>query len=296
MTDVLKLVQAFEWRGERYPVLSRSVSFSHDGARHKFQFADDEIVEQLGAQSLTFSYTLALREDIAKGDYRALFREGYPRLFRDMRNREPGYLVDQFLGRYRCVPVSFSDDVDINKRDGTDVRVEFIHSPEPGAAEQVQPPPTIGGLKTDAGALDAELSRVDWQQEPSPEPTTDPLNFVAGIGGQIDANRGKAVAALHDFAGRCEKADAALERVANPDYAQLQAALRRNRMNAIDAAKKAQDPTKVVVRVAQNQARGVSVVAAEFGMTIEDLIKLNPSFARSPFIPAGTVVNVYKRK
>lgn len=296
MTDVLKLLQAFEWRGQRYPLLARSVSFSHDGARHKFQFQDDEFIEQLGAQSLTFGYTIPLREDIAKGGYTDLFLRGYPTLFRDMRNREPGFLVDPILGRFRCVPTSFSDEVDVNKRDGTDVRVEFIHSPDPAAAEQAQPPPTLGGISTDAGKLDAELELVNWEQEPSPEPTTDPLNLVAGIGGQIQANQGKVVAALNDFADRCEKADAALERVENPDYTPLQAALRRNRMNAIDAAKRAQDPTKTIVRIARNQSRGVSTVAAEFGMTVEDLIKLNPSLARSPFVPAGTVINVYKRK
>ncbi len=295
MTDLLAFLQRFSWRGAEYPVLARSVSFSHEGARHKFQYQDDELIEQLGAQSLTFSYTLAMREDIAKGPYVRLFREGYPKLFRDMRNREPGVLVDPILGTFRCTPMSFSDEVDIGKRDGTDVRVEFVHTPEQGSTEDQKPAPTINGLKTDAGALDAELTTVDWKQEPSPEPTVDPLDAVSGIGGQIDAQRSKTIAALNDFAFRCEKAHDALDRVEDPKNAQLQAALRRNRMNARDAAKRASDPTKRIVQIIQKQARGISTVAAEFGMTVEALLKLNPSFAGNPFIPAGAAVNIVKK-
>lgn len=297
MTDVLALLPPFEWRGFRYPVLARSVSFSHDGARHKLQFRDDEFVEQLGAQSLTFSYTLAMREDIFKGKagYESLFTVGYPRLFKDMRDRTRGSLVDLALGTFVCVPTSFSDDMDPQKRDGTDVRVEFMHSPDPDAQFVEEPAPTIEGLKTDANAMDAELATVNWEQEPSPEPTVDPLNAVSGVEGQFNANRGKAVAALHDFAYKCEKVDSSLERLENPDNAQLQAAARRNRMNALDAAKRAQDPTKKIVAILQKEARGVSVIAAQFGMTIEAFIRLNPSLARSPFVPAGTIVSVVKK-
>jgi hypothetical protein len=143
VTDIFPLLQLFSWRGNEYPLLARSVSFAHEGAPSRIQYRDNEFVEQLGAHSLTFGYTIPTREDIAKGPYRALFREGYYNLFRDMRNREPGELVDPFLGVFQCVPVRFEDDTDINKRDGTDVRLEFMHSPNIDGAEY-EPAPTLG--------------------------------------------------------------------------------------------------------------------------------------------------------
>jgi hypothetical protein len=297
MSDLLKLLAPFEWRGRKYPVIARSVSFSHDGARHKYQYRDDEAIEQLGAQSLTFSYTLAMREDIFKGKagYEHLFTVGYPTLFRDMRDRTRGPLVDLALGTFICVPTSFSDDMDPQKRDGTDVRVEFVHSPDPDAQFVEESPPTIQGLKSDAAAMDAELAKVDWEQEESPEPTVDPLSAISGVGAQAEAQFGKTTAALEDVAFRCAKVEQQIDRAENPDLWPLQRALRANRYNAIKASKRAKDPTKKVVQIAHGESRPLSVVAAEFGMTIEQLIQLNPSFAGRPFVPAGTPISIFKK-
>jgi hypothetical protein len=298
MSDILKLLPPFEWRGRKYPVLARSVSFSHEGARHKFQYADDELIEQLGAQSLTFSYTLAMREDIFKGKagYEHLFTVGYPTLFRDMRDRMRGPLVDLALGTFICVPTSFSDDMDPQKRDGTDVRVEFVHSPDPAAQFVEEAAPTIQGLTSDAGAMDAELAKANWEQEPSPEPTIDPLSAISGFGAQIEAQGNKVTSALEDFAYRCEKVEDQIDRLENPDMWPLQRALRANRAAALKASKRAKDPTKKVVRVARGEDRPLSVVAAEFGMTIEQLIQLNPTFAGRPYVPAGTPISIFKKR
>ncbi len=227
MTDVLRLLPPFEWRGRRYPVLTRAVSFAHDNAPHKLQYRDGEFVEMTGAKSFTFTYTLAMREDIARGPYKNLFTEGLIPLLTDCRDRTPGPLVDPVYGEFRCVPASFTDDSDNNKRDGTDVRVEFTHAPEFVTADDEQRDQNItgiSGLVADAGQLDQQLTLADWNQEPSPDKVTDILSAINGL------------------------------------------------------------------QIIRRTTSTVSAIAADLDMTVAELLSLNPFLARSPVVPAGTVI------
>ena len=217
MTDVLRLLPPFRWRGVAYPVLSRGVSFAHDGAPTRIQYRDGEFFEQMGARSPTFTYGLALREDIAIKQYRALFREGLPLLFRDIRNRERGLLEDPVYGSFFCVPQTFDEDLDINKRDGTDVRVTFVHSPDIAGEFAEEPAPTIQGLVTDAGALNSDISKVDWTQSESPQPEIDALNAISGFGAQVETNVAKTRSALQNVAFQLEKVEEQAARLESPD-------------------------------------------------------------------------------
>lgn len=293
--DALSKLPLFEWRDQQYPVTKRTVSFAHENAQHKLQYRANDLIEQLGPHSLTFRYTLPMRQGIAKGPYKDLFTTGYPILFSAMRDRTKGVLVDPVLGEFVAVPTSWSDDLDVVMRDGTDVTIEFTHSPDEEETEDLRSI-TIDGLRSDAGALDAELKSVDWEQEPSPEPTIDALSAVSGFGAQLEAQGGRATAALEDFAFRCEKIDQQIDRLQNPDVWPLKRAVRRNRAVAVKAAKRAQDPTKEIVTVTLSHGRTLSVLAQEVGMTIADLLAQNPALARSPYAPKGYSVNVVKQR
>lgn len=294
-TDALGKLRLFQWRDQSYPVRARQVSFAHDGAEHRIQYRDNDFIEQLGPHSLMFSYTLPMRQGIASGPYKDLFTTGYPLLFAAMRDREKGVLVDPVLGEFLCTPESWSDDMDVALRDGTDVRIEFKHAPDAEEVEDLKAI-TLQGVTSDAGALDAELKKVDWQQEPSPEPSMDALNAISGFGAQLEAQGGKATAALEDFALKCEKIDNQIDRLQNPDVWPLKRAVRRNRAAAVALAKRAKDPTKEIVQTTVNYGRTISALAVEVGMTIADLLEQNPALARSPYVPQGAVIHVLRRR
>jgi hypothetical protein len=290
MTDALSELRLFEWRDQQYPVLSRSVSFAHENAAHRLQYRNDDIIEQLGPHSLTFRYTLCMRQGVASGPYKDLFKTGYPTLFAAMRDRERGVMVDPVLGEFVCVPTSWSDELDVALRDGTNVQIELTHAPDIDDVEDLRVV-TLEALGSEAGALDEELKRVDWEQEPSPEPTMDALNAISGAGAQLEAQGGKATAALEDFAYKCEKVDQQIDRLQNPDVWPLKRAVRRNRASSVELAKRAKDPTKEIVTTTINHAKALSVVAQELGLTVQQLIAQNPMLARSPFAPAGAAIN-----
>lgn len=293
--DAIGELPLFSWRDQEYPVLSRQVSFAHENAQHRLQYRNDDFIEQLGPHSLTFRYTLCMRQGVATGPYKDLFVTGYPILFAHMRDREKGVLVDPILGEFVTVPTSWSDDLDVAKRDGTDVQIEFTHAPDVDEVEDLRSI-TAQGLESEAGALDAELKKVDWEQEPSPEPTMDALNAISGFGAQLEAQGGKVAAALEDFAYKCEKIDQQIDRLQNPDVWPLKRAVRRNRASSVALAKRAKDPTKEILATTVNHTRTLSSLAQEVGMTIADLLKQNPRLATSPSIAAGTPVNILVKR
>lgn len=293
MTDVFAQLPRFSWRGTEYPILRRRVSFGHESAQHKLEYRNGALVEQTGAQNLTFSYTLALREDIVKGPYRSLFANGYTQLYIDTRNKDTGPLVDPILGEYPCVPATWMDETDIQKRDGTDVEVEFVHAPEIGDME-VFNLLSIEGLKEDAKRLDQEVERILAENadlfEGTGEPTVNALDAISGAGAQIRAQGDKVTAGLEDFAFKCEKVEREVEALENPRLAGVQRATRRNRENAVRLAKRGADPVGNVKRIKANYDRAIATAAADTDMTVDALIQANPTLARIGYVPAGTIL------
>ena len=300
MTDVFRLLPPFQWRGRRYPLVARSVSFQQEKALTKIQYRDGDFVDMTGAHGFAFSYTIPMREDIARGPYKNLFVEGLPVLLRDVRNRTPGELIDPVLGAFRCVPSEFSDESDVNRRDGDDVRVEFHHAPEfaqpdPAVKDNLQ---SLQGLVADAGKLDGELkSKRDWQQEPSPEALTDVLDAINtfGVRGlrQVDRVSGY----LSDLTVKLAKIEDTADRASNPQNWRLRNDVRKLREAVLQLNKRAvEPPTRKFRRIVRNYAATVSAVAAELDMTVADLLRLNPGIAKLPMIPAGTVITATAAK
>lgn len=299
MTDVLQLLKPFSWRGVQYPTTARAVSFQHEQADHKIQFRDGEFVEQTGAKDYTFAYTVPMREDIAKGPYKSLFNDGLVKLLADCRNRTPGILYDPVYGEFRCVPTSYNDDTDINKRDGTDVRVEFKHAPEFGATEAERAPGITGinGLVSESGQLDQVLALADWNQQPSPEGTTDILSAINGAGRQVLGGVNKVAAGLSDLAFRLEKIEDTADLAENPQNWQLRNSVRQLRDATLTLNKRVtEDPTQKILRVTTNARTTVSAIAKDLGVTVYELVKSNPGLSRSPMVPQGVVITVIARK
>jgi hypothetical protein len=242
-----------------------------------------------------FRYTIPNRQNIAKGPYSQMFAEGYPKLFASMQDRTVGTLFDPLLNRtFPCVPGSWDDTTDVRKRDGTDVQVELKHSPplteeDPQAVEAT----TVAGLTSEAGALDKEVAKADWKQEVPPEPSIDPLNFATGIVAQGLAQVQKASAGLHDFAHKMEKIEQTCDAAENPENWGIRDAARRNREAAIKLNRRLQEDPATKLRTFVTRTRALlSDVASDAGMTLEELLSLNPALARLPYAPLGAVVIV----
>lgn len=296
-TDIFPHVPHFQWRGRIYPISARSVSFRHEQIEHKIQYRDGDFAEPLGVHSFLFKYTIPMREDLAKGPYKNLFTLGLPELVRDCRYREPGELIDPFYGVFSCVPTSFDETVDINKRDGTDVQVEFLHSPNLGDDEPllVDNIGGIEGLTSNAGALEGELTAADWNQEPSPEGLTDALSAINGIGRKGLRQVERTSARLDDLAFKLNKISETADEAENPQNWRLRDSVR----SALDATlrikkRATSDPAKKTIEITTKFAKSLSVIAAENRMTIQQLLEINPQIPAKggPILRSGTKLRV----
>lgn len=292
MADYLSLLPPLLWRGLNYPVSARSVSFSHDNARHKFQYRDGELIEQTGAQALTFSYTIPMRDGIATGPYKDLVTKGLPLLFEDCQNRARGPLQDPFYGQFMCVPASYRDDTDVTRRDGTDIQVEFVRSLESGETDALPDFPTLNGLVSEAGALEKALSQTSFKQEASADGSNDLLTQLTGLGGQIQQQGQSVSARLEGLADKMKRLDEQIDRTEDPSKWGLQQSARNVREAALRLKAKGDNPGERILTVTKNSARTITEICAESLMSLPDFLRLNPDLVRSPLIPPGTPIRV----
>jgi hypothetical protein len=290
MSDALVVLPPFTWRGVQYPVTERHVSFSHESATSKIQYQNGELIQQTGARNTTLSYTLAMRQDIAVGPFRDLFARGLPALFRDMRNREEGPLFDPVYGAFTCVPSSFNDDMDVLKRDGTDVKVEFTESP--ALDSEATPPATLQDIASDGGALEGEIELVDWQQQPSPEGTTDLLSAINGAIFQGFRAVNRVSAQLNNYASKLEKLEDTVDLTTNPRNWPVKRDLRRMRDVVLRASAFGDTPGEARKTKRTQSAQPISALASSLGLSVSQLLILNPSLATTPIVPAGTTIRI----
>lgn len=296
--DELAKLQRAAWRSIEFPVSMSTFSFAQEQAQHRYIFRDDKLIESLGRENPTYSYTIPFREDIVKGPHRNLFTLVYPKFLAACLDRSRGSLVDPLHGHVPAKCVSLRETRDPNRRDGVDVEVEFIRAP-PENALGAPPEITISleVAKTNGRRFDEQLKKVDWKQYEPPEPTMNPLDTVAAVGTQADLATGRTTAALADTSERLERAVETIDKLRNPELAPMRQQARRTQA-AVVALEERTDPTGVhpVSRVRTTVDKSVSVVAHELGMTLSDLIKLNPALARSPLVPAGTVLLAFEQE
>lgn len=309
MTDVLRQLQRASWRGIEFPVMgTRDFGFVHDQENHKFIFRDSELIESLGRQNPTFRYSIPFREDIARNPWKNLFTQVYPKFLDACLDRSNGDLVDPVHGVVQCKCVSFRELLDVTKRDGTDVEVEFIRSPEVGefeseAAENLS---TIESATALQGALDRDATQLSDEtraalaeyNKGSEMGRVNPLDFATGVLNQVEAAGNKIDAAFGDVIFRAEKLDAALANARDPKTQPMRSNARRLELVA-------RDLQSTAIRGEQSKSRSVGIytvpqdigkiaLAGRLRNSVQDLIRLNPTIARSATVKQGTQIAYFR--
>lgn len=302
MTTPFDQLPRFSWRGSEYPLTGRSASFAHETVQHKLQRRNNDLVEQIGAHNLVITYTLPMREGVFKGPYRSLFLQGLPKLYRDVRDKSEGDLVDPIFGPLRAVPTSYNDDIDVQRRDGTDVRIELLTVP----GEDLTPEfPTIQSLFDDGRSLDAVIQAVEeapanpaeraaiqeFRQIESGGPSTDLLSAINGVGQQVIGLGNRVNNAIDREIFRVEKLEETARELATPNGWILRERARLRRDTLIRA--KSDAARNATTRNYRNTTtRSLASIAAELGISVEALVAANPGLARRPTVSAGAIIRV----
>lgn len=290
MTDVLRQLPKFSWRGIVVPLTSCKGSFEQDDVIHKFEFRDKELLEAQGVRNWRFSYSIPFREDLVIGPYRALFSRVLADFVLACRDRTPGQLYDPILGSFRAKVANFSLDTDPHKKDGSDATVDFIEAPTIGELDDfVAVHDSLD--KVDAKSIDAQVALVDWKQLTPPEPTVDPLDAVDGFGREIQASGNRIAAALDSYTFKLQKIEDTIDELGDPMTWQLRAAVRRARLDALVQIVTGQ-PGANGNRFRTRTTNGgpIAVVAQSVGMDVNAFLALNQPLAQQPLVPQGTTI------
>jgi hypothetical protein len=318
MTDILRQLQRAAFgRGRddggsgqiEFPVSQREFGFTQEQAAHRFIFRDNELIESLGRRNPTWRYTIPFREDITIGGWEHLFVDVYPDFLAACQDRSRGVLTDPVHGSKPAKCVSLREILDVNKRDGIDVEVEFIYAPRETDFSQdlgsvIR---TLQGYASYARRFDNELAaavgtardaagNVRSLQDLQPAgPVMSPLDAISAVGGQVLLAQSKVDAALADSAFRLEKSVETLDRLQNPSFASTRTQARRLQAAALDLEERV-DVTgaRPLARIQTTEDIAVAALAKKLGVTLEQLLSWNHWMSKSPMVKANSNVRVLR--
>lgn len=306
MVDRLKSLPVFRWRGRPYAITSRRVSFRQGNVEHPLERKDNAEVESTGAENLVLEYTLAVRDGLMRGPYGNSFTIGYRILFNDCFNEEKGELIDPLLGAKLCKVVSLDDMTDVRRRDGTDVTVQFIHTPE-DADSDTDALPTAKTVDSQAATVAAVTVEVTGQAAGDPaapveiEEQQSLIDILTAAEQIVNAPRN----ILNSYQGAAARSEARLNRIAGvaktleeyatqgvgPVYWDMEQRSRDLRDSATVASRNQSQVSPVRVFYTE-QEQTVSALANSLGVSVDALMAANPRLSRYPLIPTGFSVVV----
>ena len=307
MTDVFRQLPHLSWRGVEYPLVDRRAGFQLDIARHTYVFRDNELIESLGTRNWTFDYTIPFREDLTVEPWatRGLYVTEFPAFLEACRDRTVGELFDPMLGPFNAKCAAVSIVTDINRRDGEDVAVTFVHSPEPEEAETGFDLVLSGieGAKAQAALIGGEIARISDAQlkaaglldnEIPPDIGVDALDQISGLGAQALAQVGRVDAAFQKQAAKLEKIEGTLDKVnealSSPAQAPVIRGARRLRDSSNRLTAKAMFPGQEILTTTVQEDTTVGALASSLGVDQAAIVILNPVLP-FPLIEAGSVVS-----
>jgi prophage DNA circulation protein len=229
-----------------------------------------------------------------KGAYKQIFSTGLQKLLTDFRDPSPGILFDPVYGEMRCVPSSYSDELDSARRSGVDLTLEFLVSPEDEEDEIVVTPVAAVG---EAETLAAEAQKLEQAAEESaaeisPQNSVKLKDALAGLaetGRRILATPNDIRSELNQIAFFARE----IEDVAY-DAHTPEAVLTRNQARDVrDKVQRVLDNSLLIRPVKFFTVEApISIVslASNLGVTFEQFIAANPALSGKPTVSPGTSV------
>jgi hypothetical protein len=285
--DELSKLQKFSFRGILLPLSSRQVSFESDTIRHVYQYKDDEIVEGIGTRNLVFRYTIPFREAL-RSLYSDLYTKIFSGFFAACRDRTEGPLVDPKLGKVNAKFLRFTSTTNVNQRDGEDVQVEFVQAPSLAGEEIV----ALDSPASLAVAAVSTLALLPPELE-TPDIGIDFLTAIANVGASIQQEASFIAAQLEGVVAKAEAIEDQLVALADPTEWQAIRNVRSLQGRARDLAERVVSG-RDIIQLVTTAPQTIASLAAITGMDPQDVMQLNPSTAKTPTIPPGTVVKYFK--
>lgn len=306
MTSIIEQLQDLSWRGLAVPFTGeRTFGFQQEQAQHRFVFRDQQLIESLGRQNPTFSYTIPFRENIQRPPWLNLFTRVYPEFIASCQDRTAGDLIDPVHGTIRAKCVSLQETLSVNAKDGVDVVVEFVYAPDEAETEPLlfaQVPDTLEGLAVQAVRFGANVGELSDEakatlaelNKPGEKAKQSIANAARQATGFVQQSKNKVRANLYEAGSQMNTTRSELEQAQDPELEPLRRDASRTALAAKNLSETAGDPVTPWEAILVASEIGRMAFATAHGLTIDVLLDFNPKLANVFLIPAGTRVKVPK--
>lgn len=304
MTDILKSLQAFSWRGIEFPVTAMRLSISQSLAEHEYWGFDGARVEATGRKPLIFTATIPFLNGIAPGNAER-WGQLYPTTFRKflsaMADKSTGALIHPEMGDLSAKPHSATADwKGDSARSGAMVEATWTETlVESYDLTALDNPSTVADVRVAATSLDVletELrSELEGYTLPKFERTfTDTFDELAAVGDQVWAFKLRATGKIDNLIYKANSVREAALRALDPlAWPAVQSATRL--LDAAEDLRKSVNAAggRDIVFYSVPSATTVAALVPVTQTPVGELIELNPTLAIDPIVKRDTVIRYY---
>lgn len=300
MTDILAALSPMTYSAGNYTVSfpGRSVSFgfSRDIATHRYVFKDEAFMQNLGRKNRTWRIEIPFREKLIYLNYGHLYLTAFPTFFAACSSSEAGMLTTPDAGTVRVLCASFEYTIDPDRRDGVDVRVEFVSAPATDDAPVTITVPTADALAAQGAALDAQVAATNFDNNFKPSSFSSPFTAVQSVFDQLSQSRDKFKATVDAQIAQVDRMQDSLDRLSDPKNWSLAQQGRDFKSTLIRAKQQTDSQGKRLLGIVVGKDAPINTVASALKCSLQEVLTLNPFLARLPFVPAGTTIRYPKKE
>lgn len=308
----------FTWRDLHLPISRITVSLAHDLVEHKYWGVDGARVESTGAAPIRVSAVIPIANSIFPGKNERWAAGGlYPDALRKFMlafaDRTTGFLQHPEFGLMTCKPERMSFELAGEKQDCTEIQASWVETIDD----------EVRGFDVDTpiqeielGASDLNASGVDLRALAPGLPAfemdlIDLIGKLASLpGDMLSVLSYRSVGLFNRILYQASRLENSIHRAMTGQLAQPTSlrpfnsrpkqpaltwpaiqALQRIKAGAFEGRKRALSPAGIGLYLvpADTTLAGVALSLPR-GTSMADVIKLNPSLARSPVVSKGTIV------
>jgi len=333
MSNVYATSPIHSFRGIPFPVTSRSIRYANDEVQHASEYKNGKFVELTSGGNDIYRYTIPGRDGLQPAQYKLWFSTYYNSFIDAIKDRSAGELIDSLRGNIRVKPVSLVEDSAIDKLDGVDFDVEFIEAPE--VLETYEFDSSILGVVALSDAIDQEASVIEWEDgyapdpltskgqeyrttflesqaelsalvantraaiDPSrfkpPQPIVNPIDSVTGMLRRAQQATSQPAAIFNDSILRMKKMEEATRDRLEPQLFGLQQSIRSARLQTYRVKRDFETNNGRARFEFLREDMTVIEAANQYGMPVQEFLRMNPKLAKYTILPQGTRVTYVVR-